>query len=469
MIADPDRKTTRRRHRLIAAGLVVVLAIATGAAVLWSKRTKAALERDTRYIPKVITVTPEIELLRAYVRIDTSTPTGAAKGARWLAETLAGYGIQAELIESAPGRLNVYARVQGRERRNGLLLFNHIDVVPADGEWKHPPFEGRIVGDEMYGRGTIDMKSIAIAQLLAFVDIARNPQPPSHDLVFLATADEETGSEFGMRWIVANRPDVLADIAYGITEGGITEMNGEEMVYFGIEIGGKQMVDVDVVASSAETLRELRVALEPFIFPREPERFLPEVEAYFRAIAPTRVAFSRQLEDIRRTVREGTFWDLPAPYRDLTQNSLFVKAPERDGDMWRMNVRLLNLPDENPDERLAWLRQVVEAAGAQIGTVNEKEGPVPLSPVDTPFFELLAAEAERRYGVPAGTLVLYRSRSDSRFLRPLGINCYGVAPFPVTFFQANSIHEQNERIDLEAFQQGIGYMDVVTGKWAYGT
>ena len=464
--SDPKRKI--RRHRLIAAGVVAVFALLTWAVLLWSRQTKAELESDLRYVPENVTITPEMKLLRDYVRIDTSTPAGAAEGARWLASALRERGVKAELIESAPGRLNVYARVEGRTEGNGLLLFNHIDVFPAEGEWKVPPFEGVIAGDELHGRGTLDMKSIAIAQLLAFVEVARSTRPPLRDLVFLATADEETGSEWGMQWIIANRPDVFEGITYGVTEGGITEMSGDQLVYFGIEIGGKQLVDVDLVADSAETLREVRIALEPFMYPPEPERILPEVEAYFREIAPTRVAYREQLADIRRTVQEGRFWDLAAPYRDLTQNSLMARAPEQDGTSWKMNVRLLNLPDEDPDQRLEWLARIAARSGARIGTVRVKEGPVPLSPIGTPLFQLLASEARQRYEMEAGTLILYRSGSDARFLRPRGIYSYGVAPFPVTFFQARAIHGPNERVDLDAYQQGVDYVKAVTVKWVNG-
>ena len=62
----------------------------------------------------------------------------------------------------------------------------------------------------MWGRGTLDMKAMALCQLLAFAESRAAGEQPTHDLVFLATADEETGSEYGMRWLLAHRPDVFA-------------------------------------------------------------------------------------------------------------------------------------------------------------------------------------------------------------------------------------------------------------------
>jgi acetylornithine deacetylase/succinyl-diaminopimelate desuccinylase-like protein len=62
--------------------------------------------------------------------------------------------------------------------------------------------------------------------------------------------------------------------------------------------------------------------------------------------------------------------------------------------------------------------------------------------------------------------ILYRSSTDARFLRPLGIVCYGVSPYPVDFFQSISIHGPNERIRVDYFLDGIEYMRTVVGAWA---
>jgi acetylornithine deacetylase/succinyl-diaminopimelate desuccinylase-like protein len=65
------------------------------------------------FIPKQAQMTPEIERLQRYVRIDTSNPPGRElPGARFLVDLLAKGGVKAEIIESAPGRASVYARLK---------------------------------------------------------------------------------------------------------------------------------------------------------------------------------------------------------------------------------------------------------------------------------------------------------------------------------------------------------------------
>jgi acetylornithine deacetylase/succinyl-diaminopimelate desuccinylase-like protein len=465
--SDAARKRRHRNERIVAA--VVVLAVAAVAAGMmgWARSERQQLESDSRYIPGPARITPEVLLLRDFVRVDTSTPAGSAAGARWIAAFLRGHSVQAELIESAPGRLNVYARIRGRNRGQGLLLFNHIDVVPPGDGWRLPAFEGAVSGDAMVGRGTLDMKALTLCQLLAFVDIAKRGEPPEHDLAFLATADEETGSEYGMQWIIAHRPDVLDGLLFGLSEGGVTEMMTQRMTYFGIEVGGKQFIELTVTGPDVKSMRQARFALEPWIFSRRPERILPAVRQYFRDVAPTRIAYGPFLADIDKTIRDGEFWRLPAPYRDLTQNSLWAGAPEPYQGRWQLLIRMTNLPDEEPQARIDWLARQLAPYGVRVDRILyvQKSATLP-SPSDNRLFALLRDEAARRYGVPAGVLVLYRSATDARFLRQAGLHCYGVSPYPVDYFQSLTIHHANERIRLDAFMAGIAYMRSVVGQWS---
>lgn len=468
--AEAARKKRRHRNERIAATLLVLVVAALAGAAIWFNRAEErAVFSDVRYIPKQTVLTPEATLLRQYVRIDTTTPQGIAEGARWLAARLAERGVRAELIESTDGRLNVYARLEGKKPGDGLLLFNHIDVVPPGDGWKHPPFEGVAAFNQMHGRGVLDMKGIAITQLLAFADIANSGRQPEHDLVFLATAEEEQGSRHGLLWLLEHRPDVIDGIGFGITEGGLTEVMTERMTYFGIEVGGKQLVKAVLEGPDPESLRQARFRLQRWVVRHDPDRVLPEVRRYFRDIAPTRVASRPHLEDIDTAIARGNFWKLPLAYRDFTQNSLWVSAPYIDEGQWKIQVQMVNLPDEQPDARVAWLSGMVAPYGVRVGAVTEKSGPVPLSPSDTALFRILAAEARERYQVSSGVQILFRSFTDSRFLRPRGIVCYGVSPFPVDYFQSLSIHKRDERIRLDWFDQGVGYMREVVRAWAFVT
>lgn len=458
--------TRRHRNERIAAAIFVLVAlIAVVLFMQWNASEEEALRSDVRYIPQKETITPQILLLRDYVRIDTSTPSGVEKGARWLAAQLDRNGLHAQLIESTPGHWNVYARIRGKQRGGGLLLVNHIDVVgvkPA--EWQHPPFEGQIFLNQLWGRGSLDMKSIALSELFAMTAVQRNGVP-EHDLAFLATAEEEAGSANGMKWLLAHRPELFEGIEYAISEGGITEVIGEKMTYFGIEVGAKQRVWMTIRAPRKQMLLDARMALEPYMTSRESARVLPEVRQFFRDIAGTRIAFKDSLSDIDSAIAEGKVWNLPRTYRDLLQNSMKVDEPYPEGDHWYMSVLMLNLPDEVPKARAAWMQQMVAPYGGTV-TVDSEEGPVPSSRIDTPLMKTLAGEARAYYKVNAGSEVLYTSTNDCRFLRVRGVQCYGISPHLVDFAQSLTIHHADERIRIDWFMNGIDYLQRVVLQWA---
>jgi acetylornithine deacetylase/succinyl-diaminopimelate desuccinylase-like protein len=417
-------------------------------------------------------MTPEVELLQQYVRIDTSNPPGnELPAAQWLARMINAAGVNAEIIESAPRRANLYARIKGKRAGEGLLLLHHMDVVPAPLErWKRPPFAAEIYLNQLYGRGSFDMKGTGICELRAFLDVAKSGRVPERDIVFLAVADEEADSHYGMEWLVEHRPDVLAGIRYAINEGGITEMMQERVTYYGIEIGTKQTVTLMLRASSRAQLQQARIALEPWFIQRQPERIMPEVKRWMRELAPQRIQFRGDLEDIDRAVAAGNFWRLPAGYREMTQNGVWTNSPQTSGSEWEMRTFLLNLPDTNPDERIEWLRKKVAPFGVRVGEIVRKEGPVPISSVETPFFELLKRDARRMFGdVPIGTEILNREYNDSRFLRKRGIAAYGINPFLVDFFQAEAMHGVDERVRVDWFTQGVEFLRQVVRDYAFGT
>jgi acetylornithine deacetylase/succinyl-diaminopimelate desuccinylase-like protein len=131
-----------------------------------------------------------------------------------------------------------------------------------------------------------------------------------------------------------------------------------------------------------------------------------------------------------------------------------------------MDLHLRNLPDENPDTRIAWLRSVAEPLGVRIKTVWAKEGPAPISSTKTALFQIIKNEAERRYGGNAGPYLGYRSANDARFLRPRGIVAYGLTPFPVSFAQSTTIHGVNENLSIPAFGEGVNFMKNVVTDWS---
>ena len=161
------------------------------------------------------------DYLSRYLQINTTNPPGnEIKGAQFLKDIFDHEGIENEIIESGPGRGNFIARLKSTGNKPPLLLLSHIDVVPAEEEkWTYPPFSGKIVGKEIWGRGALDCKSLGVMEALALILLKKINVPLTRDVVMAATADEEKGGQFGVAWLCKNRPE-FNRFAVVINEGG---------------------------------------------------------------------------------------------------------------------------------------------------------------------------------------------------------------------------------------------------------
>lgn len=191
-------------------------------------------------------ITSLVGHLRALLRLRTVNPPGdEIVAASYLAGVLAGAGIATRVLEPFPGRGDVVARLRGDGSGGGpLLLLGHLDVVPADAaRWTHDPFGGDLDDGYLYGRGAVDMKSMVAMSLQVMLDLAadataagRDPARDAipglrRDVIFAATADEETGGLLGAGWLVDHEPDLLRAEACLTEAGGVSVQVGSVRLY----------------------------------------------------------------------------------------------------------------------------------------------------------------------------------------------------------------------------------------------
>ncbi|RLA31141.1 MAG: peptidase M20, partial [Gammaproteobacteria bacterium] len=113
--------------------------------------------------------------LQEYIRIDTINPPGnESRAVDFYARIFTAEGISFQTAESAPGRGNIWARLEGGDEP-ALILLQHTDVVPADPKfWTTDPLSGDIRDGYLWGRGTLDMKGTGISQLATFLSLHRS-------------------------------------------------------------------------------------------------------------------------------------------------------------------------------------------------------------------------------------------------------------------------------------------------------
>jgi acetylornithine deacetylase/succinyl-diaminopimelate desuccinylase-like protein len=131
-----------------------------------------------------------------------------------LKELLAAGMTSAELIEDAgEGNPLVYAEWLGAPGQPTILFYGHYDVQPPDplDEWKSPPFEPEVRGDNIYGRGTCDDKGQVYIQIKAVEGLLKTTGKLPVNVKFLLEGEEETGGEHIEAYVKTRPPRLQAD------------------------------------------------------------------------------------------------------------------------------------------------------------------------------------------------------------------------------------------------------------------
>jgi len=140
-----------------------------------------------------------VKLAQRLVRINSENPPGDERAvAAFVAAALKRAGLRPRRIRLYPKRDNVLAVLKGRASRAPLLITPHLDTVPAGRGWRVGPFSGLVRRGKIYGRGTTDCKGNLAVAMEVMMRLAEQKARLKHDVVFLATADEETGSGQGL-------------------------------------------------------------------------------------------------------------------------------------------------------------------------------------------------------------------------------------------------------------------------------
>jgi acetylornithine deacetylase/succinyl-diaminopimelate desuccinylase-like protein len=418
-----------------------------------------------------------VTLLRRYLAIDTTNPPGnETAGARFLGEVLAADGIASEIAESAPGRGNLVARLAGDGSLGGIVLHHHIDVVYADRRyWTVDPFGGVIKDGYLYGRGAIDMKSTGILQLAAVLALKRARVPLKRDLILLGTADEEAGSAYGARFVADARRGWLAGAEYALSElAGIEHNPGYRLPLGVIVISEKTTLPLRLTARGepghgsmpwpdAAPHRLVR-ALGRLLAAERPLRVLPEVAEYFGQMAQVLPpGEGRGYDDLEGSLRDPAFRArfLSDRYRAATVRTTLAVNMLRGSEKLNVippeavaEIDCRMLAGDDPQEILAWVRDVIADERIEVTTVRDPRIPN-LSPPDTELYKALADSLRARAPgavIAPGILVAF---TDNWVFRGLGLHAYGWSPFVLDNGEFLRIHGNDERISLENLRAGV--------------
>jgi acetylornithine deacetylase/succinyl-diaminopimelate desuccinylase-like protein len=428
-----------------------------------------------------------VRILSEYLRVDTTNPPGRElAGAKYLQGVLESEGLEATVLESAPGRGNVLSRMKGTGDFPPLILLHHIDVVPAEADkWRHPPYSGAVVDGEVWGRGAQDCKSLGIVELLSFLLLKREGIRPRRDIVYMATADEEAGGKWGVDWLFAHHPEWMK-AEYVVNEGGGV----------GLVMGGKNVYTCQTAEKGLCWLKltfrgkpghgsiphddncvvKMARAIERISAYRSPLRRTGTTESFIRGIAaeqsfPKNIilrqllnpAFSRSVE--KRIPDAGLRGMVGAILRNT-----FVPTMARAGQKTNVipsecscEVDCRILPGVTPEMVKGEMKNLLSDFRDYTLEVTQTS-PASESPTDNPLYQ--AFDRALKSADPKGTMIptMLTGATDSRGFRSRGAVAYGFHPMaPIANLSEfmGRIHGHDERIGVDSLLFGIRVLDRV--------
>jgi len=413
--------------------------------------------------------------LQEYLRIDTVNPPGnEIEGVRFFKRIFDDESIPYQIFEPSPGRGNLLATLKGNGEKRPVLLLSHMDVVPVEKErWSVDPFAGIIRDGYLYGRGALDDKSMGIVEMMALLVLKWEKVPLTRDILFFATADEETGGNWGVEWAIENISS-LKEAEYALNEGGYVILNEQgvadryeisngQKVLFQLQLKTKGISGHGSMPRPDNPNVKLVQALDRVTKWETPYDVLPMVKEYFLKMAPKQPPEERIFyEDIERGLKA------PAFAKRLTSNPIY-NAMIRDTislTILQGGSKVNVIPSESAaalDCRLIpgsakedFLKEIKKRLGddIEVEVISESHS-LPPSPFDTDLFRAIQRFAAKTDpGCPVVPHLL-AGATDSRLLREKGIITYDFCPFRVTEKEMMIIHGNDERIALENLRFGM--------------
>jgi acetylornithine deacetylase/succinyl-diaminopimelate desuccinylase-like protein len=418
-------------------------------------------------------------LCQQLLRIDTTNPPGnELPAAELLAEELSAAGLEPTLLQSAPGRGNVVARLKGTGEKPPLLLTAHLDVVEADPErWDYPPFCGEVHDGCLWGRGAIDMKNMAAMSVAIITRLAREGIRPKRDLIFAGVADEEAGCEYGSLWLCENHTDLVRS-EFAIGEGGGFNIQVAGRTFFTVQVAEKGVCWVRARATGEpghgsmpredSAVIQLSEAIARLGKQGLPRHASDSVEEFIGALASHLPA---PLRPIIKALASPTLGPLalnlvPDPsvrraFRALLANTAsptVLRAGNKTNVIPAVAEAEIDgriLPGQTEDD---FLRELRETLGRDIELeVIHSLPPVVTQPKESSLYSTIHEVMRERE--PSSPLVpfILQGFTDAKAFTSIGAKWYGFAPvkLPPDLRFADMFHGHNERIPVDGLAWGV--------------
>ena len=424
-------------------------------------------------------MTEVIDLCRDLIRIDTTntgdlaTSAGERAAAEYVSEKLSEVGIEPVLLESAPGRANVIARIPGGDpERGALLVHGHLDVVPADAsEWSLPPFAGEVHDGFLWGRGAVDMKDFDAMVLTVVREWKRVGYVPPRDIVLCFTADEEAGSDYGAKYLVDNHAHLFEGCTEAIGEvGGYSYSVGNDLRLYLIQTAEKGIDWLKVHASGRpghgsfvhddNAVTALCEAVARVGRHRFPVVVTPTVRAFLEHVAEA-LGIEFDLDDPEATIAKlGPIASIIGATIRNTANPTGLAAGYKHNVIPSKASATIDCRTL-PGQFELFREQLLDVLGPDMELESVHRQPALETTFDGALVDAMAAALRAEDPGARAVPYMLSGGTDAKQFSRLGVRCFGFSPLklPADLNFSALFHGIDERVPLDGLQFGVRVLD----------
>ena len=425
------------------------------------------------------------------VKINTVNPPGnEAAVAKYISAIFQKEGISNELLEMAPGRSVLVARLQAGplpDPANALLLVAHQDTVGVDtAKWAADPFAATIRDGYLWGRGSIDDKAMLTANVATMVELKRTNARLARDVLFLATDDEEQGGAASIKVTIQKYWDKIA-CAYALNEGGRVIIKDGKVQYVGVQASEKVAYNVIVTATGQSghgslprpdnAVVHLAGAVEKLGTYQVPAQPSTITLRYFEQLAKIEdddiAKWMRALEQperadlaVKHLAEQSPMWnsmlrDTIAP--TMLQAGVRVNVVPSEATA-NLNIRML--PGHSVEELMGQFVKIVNDPQIKFQLAPDSGENAPPSDLKSPLYQTIERLSPQDFPGAITVPLLGTGATDSASLRLHKVQAYGLEPFPMIESDSSRVHGDDERIPVDSFHKGVAFLYHVVSEFA---
>ena len=369
------------------------------------------------------------------------------------------------------------------DNRPNIIFLNHLDVVGVDDvkDWRKPPYSGVIEKDTLWGRGALDMKGMAVIQLMAILKLKKNydfKDLIKYNVTLLCVSGEETGGRNGAKLICDSFLNELKPVVV-LGEGGaglkdVIPGNANQKVFF-VSVAEKKSLWIKLEAklrSHGHASMPSNKSANKLIL--RAINNVEENDSKIRFDQTTKMAFNRLgklVPGFKGFILGHIYWAIfkPLRYKILSSNELLLPMVQNTFQLTSIqnppgalnqipgasaaffDCRLLPRYNEKPFT----IKRLIGVLDPRIKLTILDESPEAEPTKPDKFFDYLSVAIKFNYKDAEVIPFLFLASSDNSYFRNKKIPTYGLMPLELNADLMQTVHGCNERISLSGIKSGI--------------